>query len=216
MIKRDKYGYIGQHNADYLEYFDMGDTARSTGLMAMTGSAQDQLALVGLVKWDTQEKTLRVVRHPEDPRWSNYRLTSRDQVMCVAAGYKKHPVIKLLGKALLTYAKEGRVNKDILLPHYRLVLHKATYNVPSWLLAFSGYPLLLLHLLYNARVVPNAEQNQTIAMLSVMPHWWLKTFCFIHPNIRKNLMDYWGGKPWRDQEEIAIAILDWLERDGYL
>ena len=58
MIKRDNFGFIIQHNADYPDQADGGDSARSTGLMAMAGSSFDSKLLPYFIKDGG------LVRHP--------------------------------------------------------------------------------------------------------------------------------------------------------
>lgn len=218
MIKRDKRNYIGQHNADYPDYFDMGDTARSTGLMAMAGSELDQFLIWDLAKWDEHNKNLKLARHPDDIKWSDYKLMSRDQVLCVAAGFyrRQSSTGYVIREAIYNYIIEKRVNKDVLLPHHRLSLSFAIRRKPSLWLKLTGYPLMLMHIFYNSWIVSDSEQNQTIAMLSVLPSGWLKLFCKLHPDINANLSAYWCGYPWRDQSEIKDQIIHWLTKEGYL
>ena len=214
MIKRDHYGFIVQHNADYPEQADGGDTARSTGLMAMTGSFADKDLMDYLIHFG------KLVRHPyqssngkdpSSPDFRNWTLpseTSRDQVLCYSAGVEKPMLAARL--AMLNYAQGWFVNKDILLPHNKLALYKAAYyNNPGVFITVFGYLFMFLHVIYNALIKPEAEQNQTIAMLHRFPTLE-KLFYRLHPDIEGNLKAYFGGKPWRDQDEIAEALIQYI------
>jgi hypothetical protein len=214
-IKRDIKGYIGQHNADFPDYFDMGDSSRSVGLMAMAGSELDQFLLWDLVKFNPEDGEHCFARHPKDVVWKDYKKMSRDQVLCVAAGLhnaepRYHTFLTM--KALVDTAKRGRVNKDVLLPHHKLVLLRAARFYTPLHIEVSGRVLLFLHLLLNAWITPGSEQNQTIAMLSIMPKWWLRLFNKLHPNLEKNIMNYFGGYPWRDQKELGDCLSKWLRQ----
>jgi len=214
MIKRDKYNYIGQHNADYPDYLDFGDCARSTGLMAMAGSEIDQKLIDTFVI-----EELKIVRHPFDPMWNKPEQTSRDQVMAWSAGINERnvePLAKATCRAACyRYANYWFINKDVLLPHYKLALYRASKYNYSIFISILGWPLLLLHILYMCWIKPNAEQNQTIAMLRHFPLWTRKLYLNLHPNVEKNISDYFDGYPWRDQKEISAAINDYL-RKGYI
>lgn len=214
-IKRDLKQYIRQHNADYPDQFDAGDSSRSVGLMAMAGSELDQFLLWDLVKFNPEDGGHCFARHPTDEKWKDYKLMSRDQVLCIAAGLHYAPARHhsfLTMKALVDTAKRGRVNKDILASHHKLVLLiAARFYVPIFT-SVAGRVLLFLHLLLNAWIAPDAEQNQTVAMLSIMPKWWLRLFKKLHPGLEKNIMDYFGGYPWRDQKELGAYLCQWLRQ----
>lgn len=214
MIKRDHYGFIVQHNADHPEQADGGDTARSTGLMAMTGSILDKILMVDLLVDD------KVIRHPyqtsngkdpSSPDFRNWTLpseTSRDQVLCYSAGVERAMLNPR--RSMLKYAQGWFVNKDILLPHNKLALYKAAYyGNPGVFITLFGYMFMFLHVIYNALIKPEAEQNQTIAMLRRFPTLE-RLFYRLHPDIEGNLKAYFGGKPWRDQDEIAEALIQYI------
>lgn len=213
MLVRDSYGVIVQHNRDFPEYTDAGDSLSRTALMAMCESERDHEMLYTFVIQDENFKVKGLARHPKDPKWSDVNLTSRDQIICLCGVRYMTPRLK---DTLAQYAYKGSVNKDILLPHHRLVILESCFLKAGFVNNVIGRIYLFFHILYNSWIVPSSEQNQTIAMLAAMPHWWLKLFCKLHPDIRANLREYWNGYPWRDQPELSDAIIKWLEREKYL
>ena len=204
MIKRDNFGFIIQHNADYPDQADGGDSARSTGLMAMAGSSFDSKLLPYFIKDGG------LVRHPLQTQWNKPELTSRDQVLTFAAGVSDYETEAR--DAMLEYAQGWTVNKDILLPHNKLALYKCSnYGNPGVFITIFGYLFMFLHLLHACFIAPKEEQNQTIAMLSRFPtmmRWYLKW----HGNVEQNVTDYFSGYPWRDQTEISEAINNYLQK----
>lgn len=223
MIIRDNNNLIVQHNADHPEYRDGGDTASRTGLMAMCGSIDDIQNLEKLIVMIGVDN-YKLVRHPKQKSnghpaeskdfrdWTDPQETSRDQVICFAAGLKYGYQGSIVFRALHNYAKSCIINKDILLPHYKLTLYRAIGSQGSLISIVFGYPMLLLHLLFSAYLKPNAEQNQTIAMLAHYPDWLLRIYCKAHGNIAENMFKYWAGKPWRDQFEIGLAICEHIDQ----
>jgi len=205
MLRRDEWGFIGQHNADYPDYFDMGDTSRSTGLMAMFGSQHDMQLLPLLVVPDVNG-TLRLVRHPFDSQWSRTDLMSRDQVLCIAGAMCDSNAVR---GALYNYAKQGWINKDILLPHHRYVLYKAAgFGIPWWI-KMLGIPMLHLHVSYQEIV--GGEPNQTLAMLNV--HGDKKMYSNFRKHCLNDMYVYWSGHPWRDQYEIYGKFTEYVGPD---
>lgn len=222
MIRRDKHNFIIQHNANYPDYLDGGDTASRTGLMAMCGSMPDLANLQRLVVL-TGVSTYRIIRHPfqnsnghpadsKDFRdWTDWRETSRDQVIAYCAGTKHGQITGPMHSAISRYAKSWFINKDFLLPHYKLTLNRAIFRRGSLVLRLFGYPFLMLHILFSAYLKPSAEQNQTIAMLAHYPDWMLRFFCKAHGDIAENMFTYWAGHLWRDQWEIGFAICEYID-----
>ena len=217
MIVRDSYLYIVQHNRDY-PGTDAGDTARSTGLMAMCGSKLDQSLIHDLSILDPRytsengkRETYSLVRHPYDTRWNRPELTSRDQVITYSAGVVGENMPKA-SNALLHYVEIGWVNKDILLPHHRLVLCKAAgARVPLFTEVF-GRVFMFLHILHLCYfTAPETEVNQTIAMLSRFSNRWMKMLNYLHDDLEKSIMGYWSGVPWRDQKQIGEAMVKYVQ-----
>lgn len=211
MLIRDKNNYIGQHNAHYPNYLDFGDCSRSTGLMAMAGSEIDQKLMESFV---TEE--LKIVRHPFDTSWNKPEQTSRDQVITWSAGVNSKNMNMIdrtiCRNACFRYARLWFINKDFLLPHYKLALYRAsTYKQYSFLISLIGWPLLILHIFYMCFIKPDAEQNQTIAMLQHFPKWTRKLYIDLHPDIEKNIRDYFEGYPWRDQKELSESLIKFLK-----
>lgn len=231
MIKRDVHNLIVQHLPDYPLYLDGGDTASRTGLMAMCGSIIDRENMPKLITTE-KNQTPKLIRHPFQTSnghpndsdmfrdWTDPRETSRDQLIAFTAGYPKsfNYRIKLFRDelrvfwALYSHGSKWFINKDILLPHYRLTIFRAISAKPPLFLIIFGYPMMIMHLLFSALGKPNAEQNQTIAMLSHWPDWMLKAFCKLHGNIAENMFNYWAGYPFRDQYEIGFEICSYIDR----
>jgi hypothetical protein len=67
------------------------------------------------------------------------------------------------------------------------------------------------HVVWATKIKPNDEQNQTIAMCAVAGTEYLEALVRWHPDLKKNLDDYWGGHPWRDQPEIAFHIWEYIQ-----
>lgn len=210
MIRRDEIGIIVQHNSAYLTYRDAGDSASRTGLMAMAGSEVDKQLL-----WQFLTKDKELIRHPIDPKWSDPLLTSRDQLVNWAGGAatlpKKWDNIVIFA-ALKKYSESNFINKDVLLPETRLFLYKcAGLQAPFWI-KMLGYSLFFIKLVYNTKINPGIEQNQMISMCSVYGKWWMRKLKAWHPDLERNLVEYWGGDEWRNQIEINVAISNYIQR----
>lgn len=208
MIKRDQYGIIVQHNADYPDQADGGDSAARTGIMALCGSKQDQNLLYEFVVAD------RLIRHPMQTQWCTSDKTSRDQLVQWAAGvwqYKKEHST-FMDFALISYARSWTINKDVLTPDVRLYLYKCVHiDAPFWL-KLIGYPWLFLSLIWSTKVTPNAEQNKMFCVCAVMGNWWLEKLYKWHPRLSGNLYSYWCGYPWRDQDEVYKMMTSYLHK----
>lgn len=209
MIKRDHLNIIIQHNADWPLEADGGDSAARTGIMALCGSKEDQALLNEFVVAD------KLIRHPGQPQWCTSDKTSRDQLIQWAAGvfqYRKQ-FNTFSDFAIRDYADDWFINKDFLPPDVKLYLHKCiNMQEPLWL-KILGYPNMFLSLLWSCFVMPSNETNQMICMCSVYGKWWLRKLAKWHPNLNKSILDYWGGHPFRDQIEIADALIAFVERE---
>jgi hypothetical protein len=192
MIKRDLYGIIVQHNKHDASYGDGGDSLCRTGIMALCGSGIDKNVL-----WLFSTMN-GMVRHPFQKEWRSEVETSRDQIVCGLASGD-------LPSSALRYAKSGKVNKDWLDPSVRLYLYKIAGKKPPLWIKSLGWPWLYLSLLWNTKIKPDHEMNQFACICIVMGKWWSKKLIEKHPDIYKNIMEYWSG--WRDQEEIGWALL---------
>lgn len=204
MIKRDQYGIIVQHNLDHPDQMDGGDSASRTGIMAMCGSIQDGNRLVAFAFKDG------LVRHPKQWGWADPEKTSRDQLICYAAGVHSCGWVLSPRVVVINYARGNFINKDVLLPHVRFALYKAAgYLAPLWIRLLAK-PMMIAHLIWSCRIRPNEEQNQTVCLCSIYGDWWIRKIYDWHPNLGANLYDYWAGKPWRDQKEIAENIMTFI------
>lgn len=205
-MRRDKHGIIIQTATEDLAYEDGGDSAFSTGLMAMTGSEEDINLMHKFV-----DSTLKLVRHPyQPPKWTDSKETSRDQTI---AFYRGLPELKrtsesstyyLARVACLHQASNWFVNKDILMPDVRMYLYKCAGSKVPPLIALFGWPLAFITLLWDCFVKPDHEMNQSICKNTIFGKWWIKTLLKWHPNLYGNVNEYFNG--WRDKHEIGQRI----------
>lgn len=197
MIKRDETGIICQHDPNVSEYMDGGDSASRTGIMALCGSEQDKELLPNFLIGSNLlgEVKRKLVRHPNQKNWNISELTSRDQLVCYAAGcFNNKP--QCAQSLLESY--NWFINKDILMPDVRNHLKLCAGKSGSWL----GYLWLNISILCAAYIKPDVELNQLICMCLVAGPKYMKRLVKYHPNIIGNINKYWCGYPFRDQNEI--------------
>jgi hypothetical protein len=193
MIHRDEYGIICQHDVKNELYLDGGDSANRTGIMALCGSAIDQLN----VNLFFNSKGL--VRHPHQTGWDDPTKTSRDQLVSYAAGvYASKNTSQ--AESLQRFYSGWRINKDILAPDVRGHLKRCAGMKTS----FMENMFLVISIFWSTKVCPKAEQNQIISMVIVAGGSYLEMYKKYHPDIKKSLIDYWSG--WRDQPDIYESI----------
>lgn len=212
MIVRDEHGIIVQHNLDHPDQADGGDSASRTGIMALCGSSIDASRLAAFMFWGGGKMGL--VRHPTQTKWMDPRLTSRDQLICWAAGFSAPASSIYRFACLRRCARAWFINKDFLTPDVRMFLQymykPSSISVASKVL---GNFFLLAHVLLYGAFKKDAEQNQLVCMLLALSKhgtWYqkvLRWYIKLHGRLKENLLHYWGGKPWRDQEEIAQAMI---------
>lgn len=197
MIKRDEKGFICQHDLSNPSYMDGGDTACRTGIMSLCEAGQDSELMPKFFFKNTG--FIGLVRHPfQGPKWNDPKETSRDQLVAYASGlWGKYTT---LAKELRDFYSSGWINKDFLAPDVRNHLDLRAGGKGSWL----GFQWLKMSILWSCKVKPNEEQNQIICMVIVAGGKYKEMYRKLHPDIKKNLMDYWGG--WRDQKEIGEAL----------
>ena len=211
---RDEHGIIMQQDSsdpNNMSLLDGGDSAFSTGMMSLWGSEQD----TNLLSWFIVPENFSICRHPNDPKWKDPKLTSRDQVVAWAAGVHTD-----YGKRVIyEYAKSGKVNSDVLSPLVRLYLYgKAGEVAPLYvrvlglaLLSFFPFFLIknfLLDLAWNTKVKPVHEMNQAICI-----HHYFRTLPLLlkfHPDLIGNMRDYYCG--WRRKPEMFEQFLKFIER----
>lgn len=206
---RDRHHIIIQHNykepSDESQY-DGGDSISRTGIMAMCGSERDQLNMV-IQYWKTNGE---IVRHPYQPVWNEYREMSRDQLVCAAAGMNKRQAETVRKRHWLF------INKDFLAPDVKLHLAICADHWSKHTWGIIGYPWLILSILWSCYVTPNHELNQIMCMCIRAGRTYVKLLCKLHPNWILNINEYWGTYSWahghwRDQKEIAAALISRVE-----
>lgn len=197
MIKRDQYGIICQHSKDDPNYMDGGDSLRATGIMALCGSERDTNLLI---KFYFSSISGLLVRHPFQNNWNEFYKTSRDQVVCAVASGD-------LSRACFAYLKRGKVNQDVLDPSVRYYLYKCAgcSEATPRLIKILGKLFLFLSLVWNTKIKPDEEMNQFACICIVMGKFWSRKLYDWHPDVEKNIRDYWSG--WRDQAEIGEALI---------
>lgn len=197
MIYRDSHGLIVQPDYNYEDYWnhtDAGDTASRTGIMALCGSDTDRLLLLIMA-------SLPLSRHPYDEKWSNPKLMSRDQLICLAAGFS---IIPLQMKQVGWF-----INSDILTPSHKAHLKRCNKEEMSWLFQKISDLWLFCDMIWSTKVNPDLEQNQLICMLIVRGKPWAKLYTKLYPDFRAHLVQYWDS--WRKQPEIAHRMIDKIE-----
>ena len=200
---RDEHGIILQQDAsdpNNMNLLDGGDSAFSTGMMSLWGSEQD----TNLLSWFIVPESFAICRHPNDPKWKDPKLTSRDQVVAWAAGIQS-PYRTMV---MFHYAESGKVNSDILSPLVRLYLYeKSGVKAPFWIRTL-GKAMLHADLFWNAKIKPDHEMNQSICIhhhfgtLPLLLKW--------HPDLIGNMQDYYCG--WRRKPEMFEQFLKFIER----
>lgn len=205
-MRRDKFGIIIQTDEDNPDYEDAGDSAFSTGLMAFCGSLQDIQLMASFVTLESS-----IVRHP----WQNFntgthphndpRSVSRDQVIAFFAGLRFNGD-ESVKYACVKYAQGWRVNRDILGPAHKYYLYKLAGVKCGPVLTAFAYLHQGCSILWDCFIKPHSEKNQSIVMNFTFGKGWIKFLKNNHPNIYKNVDEYFNG--WRDKQEIGY----WLKR----
>ncbi len=210
-IVRDRYKIIIQH--DFKDpsneaAYDGGDSICRTGIMALCDSNIDKTTL----ETDYWTPSGEFVRHPydKDPRWRNYKESSRDQLVCAIAGMNKYQAKKVLHRH-----RWMRINKDFLAPDVMLHMTLCAEE-KSLLWSVLGYPWLVLSIMWSCYVTPKHELNQIICQCLKAGKFFLRLLCDHHPDWKRNIEAYWGVRQtdhgyWRDQQEIAYAIIKKVE-----
>lgn len=226
MIKRDEHKIICQHNPNDPSYMEGGDSARSTGMMALFGSKLDQQ----LLEWfEKPYKSGLLSRHPFQYGTDDF---TRDQLLPMMAGLSEAQETALARRVFWAHAKrlfmcqnymeqfpsldgglkrkdKGWFGRDPLSPShvgFIILCARLWYLYPFLLIA---YPWFILDCYFATKVRPRVEQNQTIAMAKVFKLLGLWTKW--HPNWRGSLIEYWGG--WRDQKALGEFIIQGIEKE---
>jgi hypothetical protein len=227
MIRRGEKGIVCQHDPFDETYMDGGDSARVTGLLAMSGESLDRFLVDDFVNEDGLG-----VRHPTQTRNNNNNPNNftRDQLLCLMAGLNssKTEFSESAAKKLFySHAKRAFFcqnthdqknvkklwykSRDPLHPGQIGFLIQAARIRYLYPLLIFCYPFLLLELLVNVFVTPYRESNQILSVMNTSGSFWIKLYCKLHPNWKKPITDYWSGYPFRDQPEIAEIIINYIE-----
>lgn len=198
MLIRDPHGILVQHDIySPIPYStDAGDSASRVALGALAGSYPETQAL---------KLWTELNRHPYDKIWSDSKLMSRDQVVCLVAGLSviQGPFYeKLRSSGFPGYF----VNKDFLNFDVRIMLKKALnkkLNVIDYVL---GYPMTVVSILWACYIKPEHELNQIFAQTMIVGPWAVRLIKKLHPDWEENLKTYYNG--WRDQAELGAMLIE--------
>lgn len=226
MLVRDRdIGAIIQHP---LDKNSGGDSARSTGMMALFGSLEDQ-SILG--RFEVPPLSGMLCRHPL--LWPKTDDFTRDQLICFVAGLWKTKRTDLARRVFWSHAKrgffcqnymeqfpnaktqiredKGFFGRDPLSPShvgFLILCARMWWLYPFLLIAL---PWFLIDLWYATKERPREEQNQIIAMASV--YGCLKLWAQWHPCWDRPIWDYWcSPQSWRDQNELGIYIIKAISR----
>lgn len=201
MIRRE-FGLIVQHDPNDPEYGDGGDSSRSTAIMGLFGSRQDQYVLLKHYLGDGL-----MCRNPNQYKWCDPSNFSRDQMIpYICALYHCNDDV-VLSQILDATIKRFCLaqNKDLLTPVIIWIMAKGARRAWHYLL----YPIAMiwhyLEILYNCKIVPWKEQNQLMCMCKIIGTE--SVFKKLHPDWKKAVELYWSQYPFRDQAEIAKQII---------
>lgn len=222
-IHRDELGIIVQHDIYAPEVRgDGGDSANRTGLMALCESQPDMDVI------HMFEQVGLGMRHPTQEPWNNTGNFTRDQLTCLVAGLARSGRDAACKRLLKSHQERGwrcqNVDKDV--PGSR----KKWPDGPDWLAPdlrlhlrlcagvdsryyFVGWATLAASLVYNTKIKPEGEQLQFICQVVIAGPEWVKRYKRMHSNYKKAVTDYFCG--WRDQPEIAEALINLLNREEY-
>lgn len=218
MLVRDPSNIVVQHDPSVPSYADGGDSARSTGILALVGSTVDR---INIARFFMGRGLL--VRHPYQPIHDDSRNFTRDQLLPLTAGMWAAGNHTIVRRVFIAQAKrfflcqnththpDGVLKKfpngpDILHPgHIWHLILCAKLRYLYWL-APIGYLFQLFDLLWSTKVKPDEEQNQVFCMMVVSG--LLPLYLKLHPDFEKNMRYYWCG--WRDQRDIYNMIMEFV------
>lgn len=199
-----------------------GDSARTTGMLALFDSPVDQFILA---EFEKPENSGLLTRHPD---YYDDSCFTRDQLTCFAGGLwragKWSKAILLLAKRVFySHLKRGfwcqnyrtqftKVNKgffgrDPMSPSdigHLIIAAQIWWAYPF---LFLSYPFLILDIIYHAKVAPREEPNQLIAKCTTHNMLWL--WVWLHPNWEWSINDYWNG--WRNMPEVSQKIIEGIK-----
>lgn len=209
MILRTSAGYILDNSSG-----DLMDCAMRTGVMALSGSKQDQELLKSF-----EISPGILVRCPEK-RWAetNPNNFTRDQLVPFMAGCYEAKEIELARRVFYRhlfrfgfcqnterdYPGSGPKIPDWCDPGVMYHLAFCARSVWALPLAIIGVPWLCMAILYNCIIKPYDEQNQIYSICIVQGGDLLWLYKILHEKGLFSIEDYWRG--WRNQPEIFEAI----------
>jgi hypothetical protein len=238
MIKRDDiWGIICQHDPSNPSYCDGGDSARATGMMAMTGSTGDQALLE---QFEVEQGHL--CRHPYQNIYCNVNNFTRDQLVQFFGGLGKaiqqnttgYRSIELARRVFWAHARRGFFCQNT----HDLKDNKKTWwksrdplplsNIGQMIIVAKIYwlywllPVCFMWLLLDivfASFFQNSkdENNQIVALCDVYGKYTLKLYCSLDRKWQDKLIEYWGitSGYFRYQPEIGDSIIKYVnERIG--
>lgn len=208
MIFRDRFGFACNYDTEH-KRLDGGDSAAWAGVLSHR-NLQDRSNLELFCVW--VDDHFELVRHPLQEikaegmkfPFNDPRSMSRDNLILWAGGVNKDSP-EICKDTCLYYAEKGFVNKDILDFAARLFLYeKSGKPVPKDIKYFGiKFELvkwakrnLKLSMWWNTEYKPNEEMNQFTTLMIHFGTPWSLEFYHRHPNIEKNLIDYFEG--WRN------------------
>jgi len=168
---------------------DWQDSARLAGIMTLFGWPRH----VPLEPYlDLMER--RYVRHPKERLYD----MSRDQAVCLVAGYWKQGEYELVDRSLVD-------GKDIFSPsvrgHFRRCQGRSASALQNlW---------LRLDIMYSAYIKPMDEPNQLICILMVAGPEYVRLWRKHNKKWKEAIRLYWCG--WRGESELAELMISKIE-----
>jgi hypothetical protein len=202
MIHRDSLGFPGQHDLNDPTYLDFGDSDFKAAMFSIGGSTWDKDLIEAFVVKD------QLVRHPNDPKWKDPKLTSRDQLIAYISALYFCKKFELA--AILAGQYYWHINKDIFAPDLQWHKQVCAGN-PKTFWRFIGRPWLLISIVWSTKIKPDHELNQILCQCMVAGKEFVTMLCVLHPDWKKNLRDYWGN--WRDNAEVGEALIKKIQAD---
>ena len=214
-LRRDNLEIVNQLQED--GSLDGGDSAHRTGVIAFCNSKKDQ----GLL--NVFEKEGKMVRHPQQIPWNNWKNCSRDQLFGYIAGCWRSQQLEIVERLYEQHKHrfppftcqnteadyEGTTKfppiGDPMGPHDIMYFKicKGEANAHQNLL---GQFILQISIEISSKDI-TVEKNQLLLQSIVCGK--LNSFVKVHSNYKEALKDYWSG--WRKQPEIAEALIQVIE-----
>lgn len=204
---------------------DFMDSARLVGLLATINSDR-QVSALNLERYIADGLALRYPDIDEtNPASSNPRNVTRDQILCLAAGFNRKnwtsKCVDLLHAAynrssfgicraqnveadVVGSRKAWYNGADILSPSHMNHLKLCARHRPSTL----GYIWLNFDIAIYSLFTPLAEPNQLLCMAVVAGPKYVKRMRKWNRHLDTAVRDYWSG--WRAEPELAEQIVSFL------